>query len=66
MNAFFLILIFIIVLGSLYRVLTGKKLEAAPSLRHRGPLDMLNPHNHGLLPGDVGYESEEHDELPTS
>lgn len=66
MNAFLSILIFITVLGTLYRFLTGKTLEAPPRLRHRGPLDMLNPHNHGLLPGDVGYEPEKHDKRPTS
>jgi len=66
MNAFLLVLTTIVLLGTLYRLLTGQKVEAAPELRHRGPLDMLNPHNHGLLPGDVGYESEEHDNLPTS
>lgn len=64
-NIFLLVLTSIVVVGTLYRLLTGQKLEAPPKLRHRGPLDMLNPHNHGLLPGDLGYE-EKHDKRPTS
>jgi len=65
MNVFLLILTLIVVLGTLYRFFTGQKVEPPPKLPHRGPFDMLNPRNHGLLPGDLGYE-EKHDKRPTS
>lgn len=66
MNVFLLILTLIVVLGTLYRLLTGKKLEDPPAFLHGGQLDMLNPNNHGLLPGDVGYDSKKHNKRSTS
>lgn len=44
---------------SLVRVIhalaTGKKINIRPFYPERRPLDPHNPKNHGLSPGDVGY-----------
>jgi|GEM_PF-3780908 len=46
---------------AIYRLVTGKELPENPFSPPRTPLDPLDPINHGLLPGDVGYESEQDD-----
>ena len=45
----------------IYRVITGKDIPDNPFTPARDPLDMLDPINHGLSPGDIGYEPPRND-----
>lgn len=55
-GAIFLLAIFLIVLRVLYMLATQKKIKVGPRSDHEhNPLDPNDPKNHGLMPGDVGY-----------